>query len=111
MFLIYNLDRLSSDGINCYIDKKESKVGSCKKYFDSLIKLHHDYKRRMLERWGLSGSPLLTLLTNIFYILPYFLFYLGLAFRYRGYNDDILTTARFVRYFEYFIINGFIVES
>jgi hypothetical protein len=46
----------------------------------------------------------------VFYILPYFLFYLGLAFRYRGYTEDILTTARFVLYFGYFIIDNFIIE-
>ncbi len=56
----------------------------------------------MLERWGSTGSTLLTALTYVFYILPYFIFYLGLAFRYRAYNDDILTTARFVLYFDCF---------
>ncbi len=57
----------------------------------------------MVERWGSTGSTLLTTSTTIFYILPYFLFYLGLGFRYRGYNDHILTTARFVLYFECFL--------
>ncbi len=65
----------------------------------------------MLERWGWTGSTLVTVSTIVFYSLPYFLFYLGLAFRYRAYNDDILTTARFVLDFEYFVINSFTVES
>jgi hypothetical protein len=82
-----------------------------KNYFHSLIKLHHQYKTRMLERWGWTGSTLVTVSTIVFYSLPYFLFYLGLAFRYRAYNDDILTTARFVLDFEYFVINSFTLES
>ncbi|CAF4286852.1 unnamed protein product, partial [Rotaria magnacalcarata] len=52
------------------------------------------------ERWGSTGSTALTLLSNIFYILPYFLFYLGLGFRYGSYNEDLLTTARFAEYFD-----------
>jgi len=82
----------------------------CIQHFYSSIQLYHEYKTRMLELWGSTGSTLLTFSTNIFYILPYFLFYLGLAFRYRGYNEDILTTARFVLYFGYFIIDNFIIE-
>jgi hypothetical protein len=79
-------------------------------YLYSLMKLYVQYKTRMLEQWGSTGSTLLTVSTNIFYILPYFLFYLGLGFRYRGYTEDILTTARFVLYFSYFIIDSFIIE-
>jgi len=56
----------------------------------------------MIERWGSTGSFLLTVLTNIFYITPYFLFYFGLGFRYGGYNDELMTTARLVGYFEEF---------
>ncbi|CAM4805119.1 unnamed protein product [Rotaria magnacalcarata] len=59
-------------------------------------KLYHEYDTRMTERWGSTGSTALTLLSNIFYILPYFLFYLGLGFRYGSYNEDLLTTARII---------------
>ncbi len=54
----------------------------------------------MIERWGSTGSSILTVLTNVFYILPYFLFYLGLGFRYASYNGVLLTTARFAKDFE-----------
>jgi hypothetical protein len=67
-------------------------------YFYSLIKFYHDYDRRMVEPWGSTESTILTFLTIMFYITPYFLFYLGLIFRYRGYTDDILTVGRFVTY-------------
>jgi hypothetical protein len=63
------------------------------------VQLYHEYDARMMERWGSTGSSILTALTNVFYILPYFLFYLGLGFRYASYNDAILTTARFVQEF------------
>ena len=66
------------------------------------MKLYHEYKTRMIERWGSTGSVLLTVLTNVFYITPYFLFYLGLGFRYGGYTDELITTARLVQYFEQF---------
>ncbi|CAF1116862.1 unnamed protein product, partial [Rotaria sordida] len=59
-------------------------------------KLFQEYDARMLERWGSTGSTLLTVLTNTFYILPYFLFYLGLGFRYGSYNEDLLSTARII---------------
>lgn len=53
----------------------------------------------MVERWGSTGSTLLTVLTNVFYIVPYFLFFLGLGFRYASYTDELLSTARFVQRF------------
>ncbi len=58
--------------------------------------MYREYKLRMIEQWGSKESTILTVLTHIFFITPYFLFFLGLAFRYRGYNESILTTARFV---------------
>jgi hypothetical protein len=58
-------------------------------------KIYHDYNTRMVERWGSTGSDILTVLSNVFYIMPYFLFYLGLGFRYASYNDALLSTARF----------------
>ena len=81
-----------------------------KKYFYYLIKLYYEYKTRMLERWSSTGSTVLTVSRDIFYCFPYFLFYLGLILRYIPYNDTILTTIRFVKYFKYFLINNFIVE-
>ncbi|CAF3258135.1 unnamed protein product [Rotaria sp. Silwood2] len=59
-------------------------------------RLYHEYNTRMLERWGSTGSTVLTVLTNVFYIMPYFLFYLGLGFRYASYNEGLLTTARII---------------
>ncbi len=58
--------------------------------------MYREYKLRMIEQWGSKESTILTVLTHIFFITPYFLFFLGLAFRYRGYNESVLTTARFV---------------
>ena len=49
----------------------------------------------MIERWGSTGSDILTVLSNVFYITPYFLFYLGLGFRYESYSQGVLSTARF----------------
>ncbi|CAF3511447.1 unnamed protein product [Rotaria sp. Silwood1] len=150
-------DALSEEGINYYVDEKNSKEGTCSNYWkcvqyfheSSMIKmsyhfisyiwfllvfsymmlyhldsrntfiiphwteiyviitvstmfceearrLYYEYHTRMLERWGSTGSNLLTVLTNIFYILPYFLFYLGLGFRYASYTEELLSTARII---------------
>lgn len=51
----------------------------------------------MIERWGSTGSTILTVLSNVFYITPYFLFYAGLGFRYGSYKADLLSTARYDR--------------
>ncbi|CAF4173280.1 unnamed protein product [Rotaria sp. Silwood2] len=59
-------------------------------------RLYYEYDTRMTERWGSTGSAILTVLSNIFYIMPYILFYFGLGFRYGSYNEDLLTTARIV---------------
>ena len=61
---------------------------------------------------NISGSQaqILVILAAGIFILPYFLFYLGLIFRYIPYNNNIFTTARFDKYFKYFLINSFIVE-
>ncbi|CAF4183794.1 unnamed protein product, partial [Rotaria sordida] len=50
-------------------------------------RLRYQYVTRMTERWGSTGSTALTFLSNVFYILPYFLFYMGLGFRYSSYNE------------------------
>jgi len=60
------------------------------------MQLYYEYDRRMVERWGSTGSTIVNVLSNAFYILPYFLFYFGLGFRYGSYNQSLLTTARFV---------------
>ncbi|CAF3716629.1 unnamed protein product [Adineta steineri] len=65
-----------------------------------ILKLIHEYNYRMLEQWGSRGSALLTVLTNIFYIAPYLLFYLGLIFRYSGYDDNIFTAGRIIWAFD-----------
>ncbi|CAF0730867.1 unnamed protein product [Adineta steineri] len=59
-------------------------------------KLYYEYDAHMTERWGSTGSIILTILSNVFYILPYGLFYFGLGFRYASYNDNLLSTARIV---------------
>ncbi|CAF4001686.1 unnamed protein product, partial [Rotaria sp. Silwood1] len=59
-------------------------------------RIYHEYDTRMTERWGSTGSTVLTVLTNGFYIMPYFLFYLGLGFRYGSYDENLLTTARII---------------
>ncbi|CAF3430705.1 unnamed protein product [Rotaria sp. Silwood1] len=59
-------------------------------------KLYHEYDTRMTERWGSTGSAFLTVLSNVFYIMPYILFYLGLGFRYSSYSESLLTTARII---------------
>ncbi|CAF1238406.1 unnamed protein product [Adineta steineri] len=69
-------------------------------FCEEIRKLFHEYNYRMVERWGSTGSTILTVLTNIFYIAPYFLFYLGLIFRYSGYNDKIFTTGRIIWAFD-----------
>ena len=50
----------------------------------------------MVERWGSTGSTAINVLSNVFYILPYLLFYLGLGFRYASWNEGLLSTARFI---------------
>jgi hypothetical protein len=56
----------------------------------------------MVEQWGSTGSTILTVSSNLFYILPFFLFYLGLGFRYASYNEGLLSTARFIEDLENF---------
>ncbi|CAF1034271.1 unnamed protein product [Adineta steineri] len=46
-------------------------------FCEEIRKLFHEYNYRMVERWGSTGSTILTVLTNIFYIAPYLLFYLA----------------------------------
>jgi len=48
----------------------------------------------MVERWGSTGSTIVTVLSNAFYILPYLLFYIGLGFRYSSYTSGLLSAAR-----------------
>ncbi|CAF1153400.1 unnamed protein product [Adineta steineri] len=69
-------------------------------FCEEIRKLTHEYKYRMVERWGSTGSTILTVLTNIFFIAPYFLFYLGLIFRYTGYDDRIFTAGRIIWAFD-----------
>jgi hypothetical protein len=69
------------------------------------MKIYYEYSARMIERWGSTGSTILTFLSNVFYILPYFLFYLGLGFRYGSNNDKLLTTARFDKNLDEFMMN------
>ncbi|CAF0977303.1 unnamed protein product [Adineta steineri] len=69
-------------------------------FCEEIRKLTHEYKYRMVERWGSTGSTILTISTNIFYIAPYFLFYLGLIFRYTGYDDKIFTAGRIIWAFD-----------
>jgi hypothetical protein len=78
------------------IRKVEEKF-SCPKFFFFFLclQISFDYNRRMVERWGSTGSTIVTVLSNAFYITPYFLFYLGLVFRYESYNDGLLSTTRF----------------
>ncbi|CAF2738067.1 unnamed protein product [Rotaria sp. Silwood2] len=59
-------------------------------------KFYHEYNTRMTERWGATGSSILSGLTIIFYIMPYLLFYLGLGFRYSSYNEDLLSTTKII---------------
>ncbi|CAF1480220.1 unnamed protein product, partial [Rotaria sordida] len=59
-------------------------------------RLYHEYVTRMTERWGSTSSTILTVLSNVFYIMPYFLFYLGFAFRYGSYDEYLLSTARII---------------
>ncbi|CAF0929325.1 unnamed protein product [Adineta steineri] len=69
-------------------------------FCEEIRKLTHEYKYRMVERWGSTGSTILTVSTNIFYIAPYLLFYLGLIFRYAGYDDKIFTAGRIIWAFD-----------
>ncbi|CAF0954182.1 unnamed protein product [Adineta steineri] len=69
-------------------------------FCEEIRKLTHEYKYRMIEQWGSTGSTILTVLTNIFYIAPYLLFYLGLIFRYAGYDDKIFTAGRIIWAFD-----------
>ncbi|CAF4352399.1 unnamed protein product, partial [Rotaria sordida] len=62
--------------------------------------LRYQYVTRMTERWNSTESTALTFLSNVFYILPYFLFYMGLGFRYGNYNESLLSTAGFVQDFQ-----------
>ncbi|CAF3424141.1 unnamed protein product [Rotaria sp. Silwood1] len=68
-------------------------------------RLYREYDTRMIEQGSSIGSPVLTVLTNGFYIMPYFLFYLGLGFRYSSYNESLLTTARLVETFVKLLMN------
>ncbi|UJR20641.1 hypothetical protein I4U23_023766 [Adineta vaga] len=67
---------------------------------EEIRKIYREYRKHMLEQWGSTGSTILTVLTNVFYMMPYFLFYLGLGFRYRGYDEHILATARIIWAFD-----------
>ncbi|UJR07511.1 hypothetical protein I4U23_011800 [Adineta vaga] len=69
-------------------------------FCEEVRRLFHEYKTRMTERWDPTGSMLLTLFSILFYIAPYFLFYLGLIFRYRSYDEGLLTTARIIWAFD-----------
>ncbi|CAF4188401.1 unnamed protein product, partial [Adineta steineri] len=69
-------------------------------FCEEIRKLTHEYKYRMIERWGSTGSTMLTVSTNIFYIAPYLLFYLGLIFRYTGYDDKIFIAGRIIWAFD-----------
>ncbi len=64
-------------------------------FFFCYMQLYLEYDKRMVERWGSTGSTIVTVSSNVFYILPYFMFFLGLGFRYASYNDGLLSTARF----------------
>ncbi|CAF0951970.1 unnamed protein product [Rotaria sp. Silwood1] len=64
--------------------------------YEEARRLRYQYVTRMTERWGSTGSTAFTFLSNIFYILPYFLFYMGLGFRYGSYNEGLLSTARII---------------
>ncbi|CAF4244059.1 unnamed protein product, partial [Adineta steineri] len=67
-------------------------------FCEDIRKLIHEYKYRMVEQWGSTKSTVLTLLTNIFHIASYFLFYLGLIFRYTGYKDNVFAAERLFVY-------------
>ncbi|CAF1002638.1 unnamed protein product [Adineta steineri] len=67
---------------------------------EEIRKLTRQYKYRMVEQWGSIGSTTLTVSTKIFYITPYFLFYLGLIFRYSGYSDNIFAAERIIWAFD-----------
>ncbi|CAF3888305.1 unnamed protein product [Adineta steineri] len=69
-------------------------------FCEEIRKRTHEYKYRMVERWGSTGSTILTVSTNMFYIAPYLLFYLGLIFRYTGYDDKIFTAGRIIWAFD-----------
>ncbi|CAF3880150.1 unnamed protein product [Rotaria sp. Silwood2] len=69
-------------------------------FCEDVRKLYFAYKTRMVERWHLTGSTVLMMLTYMFYVIPYLLFYLGLGFRYRAYDENILTTARIIWAFD-----------
>ncbi|CAF3987348.1 unnamed protein product, partial [Rotaria sp. Silwood2] len=64
--------------------------------YEEARRLYYQYVTRMTELWGSTGSTALTLLSNVFYIMPYFLFYVGLGFRYASYNEGLLSTARII---------------
>ncbi|CAF3681231.1 unnamed protein product [Rotaria sp. Silwood1] len=64
--------------------------------FEEARRLRYQYVTRMTERWGSTGSTAFTFLSNVFYVLPYFLFYMGLGFRYGSYNEGLLPTARII---------------
>lgn len=67
------------------------------KYLFYDMKNYYQYDTRMTERWGSTGSMVLTMLTLLFYITPYFLFYLGLIIRYSSYSDGLLSVTRFAQ--------------
>ncbi|CAF1197338.1 unnamed protein product [Adineta steineri] len=69
-------------------------------FCEDIRKLIHEYKYRMVEQWGSTKSTVLTLLTNIFHIASYFLFYLGLIFRYTGYKDNVFAAERIIWAFD-----------
>ncbi len=69
------------------------------------IKHYHEYDTRTTELWRSTESSILTTLSYAFLILPYFLFYLGLGFRYGSYSQGLLSTARFVENLERLIMN------
>ena len=72
---------------------------TCALFVFTPLKISFEYKTRMTERWGSTGSTVVTVMSNLFYIAPYFLFYFGLGFRYGSYNEALLSTARFFRTF------------
>ncbi|UJR29010.1 hypothetical protein I4U23_010228 [Adineta vaga] len=65
-------------------------------FCEEVRKTYYEYDARMIERWGSTGSSILTVLSNVFYITPYFLFYAGLGFRYARFDDSLLSTTRII---------------
>lgn len=73
------------------------------------LKLYHEYEARTTERWGSTESRILTVASNLFFILPYLLFYLGLAFRYAGNTEELHSVARSVKVVEKQMIDKYLL--